>query len=602
MNSNMTEVKLTARVMALVVAGQLAAIAAEPTTAKSGPSPDPYANETTEERDERMAWWREAKFGMFIHWGVYAVPAGTYNGEQIKGIGEWIMNRGRIPVAEYKAFAPQFTAAKYDPDAWAALAKKAGMRYIVITSKHHDGFALFDSAVTDWDAVDASGAKRDLIAPLAAAARKQGLKFGCYYSQAQDWNHPGGAKSGFKEGESWDEANKGDFDEYLQTIAEPQVKEILSNIKPDILWWDTPTWMSTERAERLIPYLKLVPGIIHNNRLGGGFKGDTDTPEQHIPATGFKDRDWEVCMTMNDTWGFKSYDHNWKSTEDLIRKLCDIVSKGGNFLLNVGPTAEGEIPQASIERLEAVGRWMDVNGEAIYGTTASPFAKLLWGRCTKKVHDGGATLYLHVFDWPQDGKLHVPGLNNSVKSASLLAGGTSVKTAKEEGGVVIMLPAKAPDEIASVIKLEVEGELDVDPFSIDQKADGSVVLDVIYADIHNRGYGEHAKVETKKGQSNIGFWTEPRAWVEWTFVVKQPGEFVVSAEIACPGKSSVRLGIDEKLKRTEIEGTGSYDAFKPTELGRVKIEAAGTVKLAIRPIPNAWTPLNLRTVTLTPVK
>ncbi len=258
--------------------------------------------ETREARDARMAWWREAKFGMFIHWGVYAVPAGTYKGERVGGIGEWIMLRAKIPVAEYRAFAREFNPVDYDPDAWARLAKAAGMRYIVITSKHHDGFALFDSAVTDWDVVDATPYRRDLIGPLAAAARRHGLKFGCYYSQAQDWTHPGGAKAGYKEGEGWDEAHKGSFDEYLRTIAIPQTREVLTRISPDILWWDTPTWMTPERAAPLHELIALRPGLITNNRLGGRYSGDTETPEQYIPATGFKDRDWEVCMTMNDTW------------------------------------------------------------------------------------------------------------------------------------------------------------------------------------------------------------------------------------------------------------------------------------------------------------
>ena len=248
--------------------------------------------ETPQQRDARMAWFRAAKFGMFIHCGVYAVPAGTYQGQQIPSIGEWIMLNGKIPVAEYRAFARQFNPVKYDPNAWAALAKEAGMKYIVITAKHHDGFALFPSDVTDWDVADATPYKKDLIWALAKATRRQGLKFGTYYSQAQDWTHPGGGKSRHKEGEGWDEAHKGSFDAYLQKIAVPQTHEILTRIKPDILWWDTPAWMTTERAKPLHDLIALRPGLITNNRLGGDFKGDTETPEQHIPATGFKDRDW----------------------------------------------------------------------------------------------------------------------------------------------------------------------------------------------------------------------------------------------------------------------------------------------------------------------
>jgi alpha-L-fucosidase len=275
----------------------------------------------------KMIWWEEAKFGMFIHWGVYAVSAGTYDGKQIAGIGEWIMNRGKIPVSEYKAYSREFNPVKYDPEAWAKLAKEAGMKYLVITSKHHDGFALFDSKVTDWDIVDATPYGKDLLKPLAEACWKEGIKLGFYYSQAQDWNHPGGAASGGH----WDAAQDGSMDEYLDKIAVPQVKEILENYGGlDILWWDTPTDMTKERAEKFLPIIEKYPDLITNNRLGGGYEGDTETPEQFVPATGFPGRHWEVCMTMNDTWGYKSYDDNWKSTKVLLQTLVDIVSKGGN--------------------------------------------------------------------------------------------------------------------------------------------------------------------------------------------------------------------------------------------------------------------------------
>ena len=427
------------------------------------PAPDPYAEESKAQRDARMAWWRYAKFGMFIHWGVYAVPAGMHEGEKIRGYGEWIMRKGRIPIADYRPYAEAFNPTAYDPESWVSLAREAGMRYIVITAKHHDGFALFPSAVTDWDVADATPYGKDLIGPLAEATREQGLKFGLYYSQAQDWTHPGGSTGRGSDSKPWDETHAGDMDEYIDRIAVPQVKEILTRYQPDVLWWDTPAQMTRQRAEKFIPLLRLRPGIIHNNRLGGGFKGDTETPEQKIPATGFEDRDWEVCMTMNDTWGYQSFDHDWKSTEDLIRKLCDIVSKGGNFLLNVGPTKEGLIPQPSIERLRAIGDWMEVNGEAIYGTTANPFANLSWGRCTKKVSPEGTILYFHVFDWPEDGWLEVGELHSTPASVRLLGANAALdfqagsKTSAE--GLRIRLPEKKPDLPVPVIRVEIAGPL-----------------------------------------------------------------------------------------------------------------------------------------------
>ncbi len=310
------------------------------------------------------------------------MPAGTYHGKQVGGIGEWIMNTGKIPVAEYRQFARRFNPLKFDAEAWVRTAKDAGMRYIVITSKHHDGFGMFDSKVTGWCLTRASPFHRDPLKELAAACRREGIKLGFYYSQAQDWNHPGGAAIGGR----WDKAQEGGMDEYLDKIAVPQVRELLTGYGPiAVLWWDTPMDMTRQRAEKFLPLLKLQPGIITNDRLGGGFAGDSNTPEQEIPATGFPNRDWETCMTMNDTWGYKSYDHNWKSPETLIHNLVDIASEGRQLLAERRADAEALIPAASVQRLREVGRWMHRNGEAIYGTTASPFKKLAWGRATKKL-------------------------------------------------------------------------------------------------------------------------------------------------------------------------------------------------------------------------
>ncbi len=556
------------------------------------------AQETQTQRDQRMQWWREAKFGLFIHWGVYSVPAGTYKGEQIKGIGEWIMRNAEIPVAEYRGYAKQFNPLKYDPKFWARLAKEAGMRYMVITSKHHDGFALFPSAVSDWDVQDAAPYAKDLIGPLAKAARKQGLKFGLYYSQAQDWTNPGGAKARMKEGEFWDPAQKGSFDDYIKNVAVPQTREILTNYQPDILWWDTPVWMTLERAAPLYALLSLRPGIITNNRLAAEYKGDTDTPEQYIPATGIPGRDWEVCMTMNDTWGFKSYDLNWKSTAELIIKLVDIVSKGGNFLLNVGPTAEGEIPQASIERLQAVGQWMRVNAEAIYATTASPFHRLTWGRCTKKVHKNSTTLYLHVFDWPQEGELVLPGIRNNPKKARLLASGQILKAYPMGKDIRISVPRQAPDAVNSVIKLEIAGQPDVESNMPVESADGSVYLSAEMADINNPGYGEHAVLQGKGQEAVITNWTDARARLAWVFKLPKPGKFRVSAEVACTEDTS-RFTFKLTGKSLEVALLGSgLTNFNKVELGEIEVKTIENTVLQITPDAKKWHELNLRSVKL----
>lgn len=433
--------------------------------------------------DERMAWWREARFGMFIHWGVYSLPAGTWDGRQIGGIGEWIMNRGKIPVADYQRMAKDFNPVKYDPDAWVKMAKDAGMKYIVITSKHHDGFALFETKASKWNVVDATVYGKDLLKPLADACKKYGIRLGFYYSQAQDWNNAGGSaarritKEGWANPDSviidaytkehnghWDPAQeKRTFSQYIDDVAVPQVKELLSNYgEIAVLWWDTPTNMTDEAATKLQSLLALQPSIITNDRLKRpNFPGDHKTPEQRIPNLKDLDgTDWETCMTMNGTWGYKSYDHNYKSTQTLIRNLIDIASKGGNFLLNVGPTELGEFPSESVNILSEMGKWMKINGESIYGTKASPWGVFEWGRCTIKETKNGTTLYFHVFDWPVDGKLSIAGFKSSVISSKLISTGAKVKTTVSKDNVLtIQLPAGEPDSLASVIRVDVRGKV-----------------------------------------------------------------------------------------------------------------------------------------------
>jgi len=401
-------------------------------------------SETPAQKDSRMKWWRDAKFGMFIHWGVYAVPARK---------GEWVMLQEKIPVATYRQFAKEFNPVKFNPDEWADIASDAGMKYMVITAKHHDGFALYPSSVTDWNIADATPYKKDVLGPLRTAAKKKGIRFGLYYSQSQDWTHPGGAKHQMKEGEGWDDAHKGSYDRYLQTIALPQARELITRYQPDILWWDTPRYMTRERAEPFAELCKLQPGMITNNRLGGGFEGDTKTPEQKIPKDGCSG-DWETCMTIGEHWGYVANDKKLKSSEDLIRKLADVCSKGGNFLLNVGPTKEGVIPEYLVERLRAVGKWLKANGESIYDTQAGPFNPASWGCATRK----GDCVYLHVLAWPANGTLSVPLENKTAEAWTLANPESKLTVTSKEGHFMVSLPGTAPDPADSVIVLKLQGK------------------------------------------------------------------------------------------------------------------------------------------------
>ncbi|HXB73148.1 MAG TPA: alpha-L-fucosidase [Candidatus Acidoferrales bacterium] len=428
----------------------------------------PAAVAQTPQQDAKMKWFREAKFGLFIHWGLYCIPAGEWKGQPVPGIGEWIMNRAKIPVGEYEQLAKQFNPVKFNAEEWVKMAEDAGQKYIVITSKHHDGFAMYQSAVSKYNIFDATPFHRDPLKELSAACARHGIKFGFYYSQAQDWHEKNGA------GNTWDFGadDKKDFDEYLRGKAEPQVKELLTGYGPVcLIWFDTPRMMNTgDRAKRFIDIVhNLQPSTLIDGRLGeaGDYvsMGDNRIPDAVVPG------DWEVPATLNKTWGFKKDDTDWKTPEDLTFKLVDIVSKGGNYLLNVGPTSEGLIPQASQDNLRTVGRWLKVNGEAIYGAGPTPFGSELgtpdpsrqdkngrpaftqatdW-RCTTKP----GKLYIHFFKWPA-GAFELSNVKGKVNRAYLLADARHAQLKMSQSGdkVTVSLPATAPGQIASVMVLE----------------------------------------------------------------------------------------------------------------------------------------------------
>ncbi len=432
------------------------------------------ANQSTKpdpKQDQKMAWFREAKYGLFIHWGLYALPAGEWKGKPIPGIGEWIMNRAQIPAKEYEQLATKFNPVKFNAEAWVQLAKDAGMKYMVITSKHHDGFAMYHSQVNKYNIVDATPFKRDPIKELAAACAKHGIRFGFYYSQAQDWHEPNGA------GNSWDFGadEKKDFDQYLRATAEPQVKELLTRYGPVcLIWFDTPRMMTQARGQRFVDIVQsLQPACLIDGRLGTA--GDyVSTGDNAIPNLN-QEGDWETPATINHTWGFKKDDTDWKSSGEITFKILDIVSKGGNYLLNVGPTAEGIIPQASQDVLRTVGRWLKVNGEAVYGAGRSPFgeefgefsaktkdrngkpiflARTDW-RCTTKP----GKLYFTIFKMPRDG-FELPAFKTAIKKAYLLSDlkkdNLTIETVN--GVRVVQTPRNPPHATANVLVVEMEGD------------------------------------------------------------------------------------------------------------------------------------------------
>jgi alpha-L-fucosidase len=430
-----------------------------------------YLNESKQQKDERMTWWRDARFGMFIHWGLYAVPAGKYNNEKINETGEWVMNSAKIRVAEYEKYAAQFNPVKYDADEWVKLAKAAGMKYIVITSKHHDGFSLWDSKVSDYDIMDATPYKKDILMALKNACDKYGLRL-CFYHSIMDWHHPDAQSIFYPNYNETERSNPG-FANYVENYMKPQLKELVENYgKLGILWFDG-EWIkdwTSPIGKDLYNYVRnLQPDIIINNRVDkgrqgmsgldeeGNFAGDYGTPEQEIPDTGLPGVDWESCMTMNDTWGYKSYDNNWKSSTMLIQNLVDIASKGGNYLLNVGPTAQGLIPEASVERLQDIGKWMDVNSAAIHGTNASPFEQPEWGRYTQKP----GKLFAIIFDLPVDGNITIDKIIKTLSRVYLLSDNeqTALKVEATREGLHIHIAESKQTMHATVIVVEYDGKL-----------------------------------------------------------------------------------------------------------------------------------------------
>lgn len=557
----------------------------------------PAKDEATLKQDAKMEWWRDARFGMFIHWGLYAAPAGEWNGKQIPGISEWIMARAEIPVKEYEKLAENFNPVKYDAKAWVDLAKNAGMKYIVITSKHHDGFAMYHSKVSPYNIVDATPFDRDPLKELADECKKQGIRLGFYYSQAQDWHEPGGTYFNIEEGKPhWDkDLVREPLMNYINGKALPQVKEILENYGGlDILWWDTPRGMTEEAARVLQNEVDKYPNLLTNNRLYRPWPGDFSTPEQHVPPTGL-DYDWEVCMTMNTSWGYKWFDNNWKSAQTLIHMLVDIASKGGNLLLNVGPTAEGLIPDSSVVRLQQIGQWMKMNGESVYGTSASPFFKLTWGRCTQKQEGKNTLLYLHVFNWPKDEILRVPGLKSKISDVYLLSNPQQKFAWKfEDGDALIHAPSVIFDPINTVVVVKVKGTPEITS-NMPSLKEGKIILPADFADIHNPGYGTHAVLNGTGENAVIKNWVDARVRLEWMFNA-EPGTYKIQGLIHSADSCSINFAAGEQKINALIQPTAGN--FETIQLGEIQITETGNQLISVTPEKEKWNGIELMKIEL----
>ena len=429
-------------------------------------------------RDPRLKWFQDAKFGMFITWGLYSVPGGSWKGKTLEHpYGEWIEWALPIPHEEYAGIADTWNPRKFDADALASLAKDSGMRYLLITAKFHDGFLMYPSKITSYNLYDRSPWKRDPVKELATACAKHGLTFGVYWNHAFDWQDPNALVPDEKVNE------KRNLDRYIDEVSLPQLRELLVNY-PEIkfIWFDQTAntrQLTHARCKKFADLIhSLRPDVIFNDRLGEHPADYQSMGDNGIPGT-FPKGSWESPCTINDTWGYKAQDHNFKSAETLVRNLIDIVSKGGNYLLNIGPTGQGEVPAPELQRLAVMGDWLKVNGESIYGSRATPFGhelgsfdpekkdtkgqpvfnKAMAWRCTAKPDDWDwgkpGKLYLHLFQWPQ-GTFELTGFKGTLQKAYLLADPQRKPLAftQKGAGITINLPEQAVDPIATVLCLE----------------------------------------------------------------------------------------------------------------------------------------------------
>ena len=407
--------------------------------------------------DDRMGWWREARFGMFIHWGLYSVLEGSWGGRD--DYAEWIRNNAHIPIGEYDKLVGRFDPTRFDADKWAAMAHDAGMKYVTITTKHHDGFCLFDSKLTDF-CVRSTPFRRDIMRELSTAVRRQGL-VQCWYHSIMDWHHPD-----YLPRRDWEAATRpvdgARFSRYVRYLN-GQVGELLRNYGDIGVMWFDGNWEGTwthELGQALYDHCRaLQPKVIVNNRVEGWSPvkvtheiGDFRTPEQEVPATGWPGVDWESCITMNHNWGYNAKDKDFKSTAQLIGLLTETASKGGNLLLNIGPRPDGTFPDESVERLAGIGKWMAVNGGAIHGSTASPFADTPYRVTTQP-----GRLNLFLTSWAD--AVTVPSYPKPITRAWLLAdpARTSLALTTSGGATRIALPTQAPDPVCSVVVCEVGG-------------------------------------------------------------------------------------------------------------------------------------------------
>lgn len=564
------------------------------------------------EKNDRINWWREAKFGMFIHWGVYSLLEK----------GEWVMYNERIPVKEYEKLAGKFNPVKFNADEWVNLAKEAGMKYIVITSKHHDGFSMFKTKVSDFNIVDATPFKRDPMAELSAACEREGIKLCFYYSHVREWRHPHAQSMegrGMGEvgnyGNYWDypEENYKNLQIYIDEFDKPQLKELLTQYGSlGLIWFDTPSLIRPDQAQELFDIIReLQPNCLINSRICSNFDADYQSlGDCEIPAKG-GEFDWETPMTICNWWGYNSQtDNKYRTAGELVHQLVDIVSMGGNYLLNVGPDSLGVIPTEAQELLKQMGQWIKINAESIYGTQASPFMQQQsWGRITKNKN----MLYLHVYNWNEI--ISLTGLKNDIKNCCLLSdserGISWTQSHDDELGIYtldIKLNGSAPDLYDSVIAMELAGKPEIDN-SIIQNDDNTLKLPAYIAKINRQN-------DSKINVSNSGViegWFSEKDSLEWEYIVLKPGayemELVIKTDFWRKWDFDHELDviIGDKIIKCIVTDDGTQSKGyqeRSIKIGTIEFKKAGKYPLSIKPVKlysKNMKGLNLLSVNMKPI-
>ncbi|RED40692.1 alpha-L-fucosidase [Paenibacillus sp. VMFN-D1] len=576
---------------------------AQQTAAGSAPEnllDDPFHIETVPEgpqsevQNHRMEWWREARLGLFIHWGPYALPAGEWKGEEIQAsYSEHIMLRAKIPAAEYEEMAAGWNPFSFDALKWVRTAKRAGLKYIIFTAKHHDGFAMYDSHVSNYSIVQHAAFRRDPLRELAEACEQEEIVLGIYYSHAMDWHDPDsqgntwdypGNIGAYDDVESWvhDPDKRSRFERYLNHKSIPQVRELLTDYgKVGLMWFDCGGKLTREQGEQFLDTVySLQPDCLVNSRVWKAPLGDYSNTSDNQLTTRTLRQDWENIITLNDSWGYKKSDHNWKSPASIIRQMIDVVSKNGNLVINIGPTETGEWDPVSESILLEIGGWLDTYGDSIYGAGASPTARPSWGRCTVK----GNTLYLHVFDRPTERKLVVPGLKTDVLRTYMLEDGRELKlTRLSEQDLEIELPESVLSEVNEFSKPQViavlcTGPVDGNPVGLLDSREGSILeLGVFDAEISGAGL----KYDTgKKGRDNLLDWTDESAEAVWSVRTLGAADFDVRIEYGSGdaeggGGGTYLVTTGDQSLRAQVQPTGGPYDFREFYVGKLRFPEAG---------------------------